>query len=82
MPREFLSWGKGLPKMVEHQVARHQAQQTLEGQLVMGNEQDNVVTHFDNGLYCHKHKMDDMINLKVKTCAHEDCPIIPSFNFK
>ena len=33
-------------------------------------------------LYCTEHKLDNMINLKNKTCIHKGCNIQPSFNYK
>jgi hypothetical protein len=33
-------------------------------------------------LYCTEHKLDNMINLKNKTCIHKGCNIQPSFNYE
>ena len=32
------------------------------------------------GLYCSKHKLSGMINVKDKTCSHDGCNTIPNFN--
>ncbi len=35
-----------------------------------------------DGLYCSKHKLDDMINIKHKKCIFENCKTIPTFNYE
>jgi hypothetical protein len=34
------------------------------------------------GIYCEKHKLDNMVNVKSKTCEYEDCPTLPVYNYK
>ena len=34
------------------------------------------------GLYCIKHKLENMINVFSKKCVEENCNIIPSFNYE
>ena len=31
-------------------------------------------------IYCNKHKLSDMINVKYKTCIFVGCNIIPNYN--
>ena len=33
------------------------------------------------GLYCSKHKLENMINIRSKRCIYENCDIIPNFNY-
>jgi hypothetical protein len=32
-------------------------------------------------LYCAKHKLDNMINIKSKRCIYNGCSLIPSYNY-
>jgi hypothetical protein len=33
-------------------------------------------------LYCVKHKLPNMIDIKSKRCQYDSCMIIPSYNYK
>jgi hypothetical protein len=35
-----------------------------------------------SGLYCSKHKLEGMINVKDKRCEYKDCTKIPNYNIK
>ena len=35
-----------------------------------------------NGLYCSKHKLEGMVDVKDKTCIYEGCKIRPYYNKK
>ena len=58
MPKEFLSSGRGLSKVVEHQVQRHKIQERMADELAVGNELDNVVKFQDE-------VVNEVVNLDV-----------------
>ena len=33
-------------------------------------------------LYCNKHKLPNMINVRNRTCIYENCKIRPNYNYK
>jgi hypothetical protein len=44
----------------------------------------NITANFNikgkSGLYCFKHKLDNMINVYKKTCIHDNCGSLPTYN--